>query len=133
MNETVLDAENRLNNMKSILLDKGLECSLIFSIENGIIPAGDHFLDIAVVLIENSEGERFLSSSCGLSFPKQYVEEAKSRGFYSNTVGSVIAEFLRCEPDDPHSAFTQNLFSRKKFLQDTVKLCLTQMPGHLTE
>ena len=125
--ETLLGAENRIKNMKSKLLSKNLEYSLIVSIENGIIPAGDYYIDLAVVVIEMNDGTRSVSTSCGVMFPKDDVEEARNRGFYLNTAGSVIAERIGCPSNDPHSALTGQIFNRKSLLEEAVKLCFSQI------
>ncbi len=126
MSETLLGAENRLKNLKSELFNKGLDYNILISIENGVIPVGDIRIDLAFVIMEMRDGSRFISTSTGIVFDNRYVEEARSRGFFSNTVGSVIAEEIGCKSNDPHSALTENMFTRGYILREAVHACISQ-------
>ena len=55
---------------------------------------------------------------------KKYVEEAKERGFYSNTVGSIIAEKTGCKSNDPHKYLTHNLVDRSTLLVQAINIAL---------
>ena len=127
MEETLLGAENRLRNLKSKLLNKEKDCNILVSIENGVIPVGDIHIDLAFVIIELKNGTRFVSTSSGIVFDGRYVEEAKERGFYTNTVGSVISEQTGCASNDPHSFLTSNIFPRKGILRTAIQACIAQM------
>ncbi len=127
MDETLLGAENRLNDFKTKMLNRNETCDMIISIENGIIKMGERYIDMAVIVIETHGHVRFYSTSSGIEFDSKYVDEARKRGFYSNTVGSVMAELIGCTGNDPHSTLTHGHFSRQEILTDGVMKCLSQI------
>lgn len=127
LDETLLGAENRLDHFKTEMLNRKETCDIMVSIENGIVKMGEKYIDLAVIVIEVEEGDRFYATSSGIEFDAEYVDEAKRRGFYSNTVGSVMAESLECTSNDPHRLLTYGRFSRQKILTDGIMKCLSQV------
>ena len=95
-------------------------------IENGVIPIGDKFVDLAVVIILMPSGKSFISTSNGIEFPKEAVDVARSRGFESTTVGEVIAETMGGSITDPHSFLTGGKIYRKEILAEAIESALSQ-------
>jgi len=118
--ETYRGALNRALNTK-----KDNPNAMSIGIENGIIPVGDKFIDMAVIVVLTPDGKNFMSTSAGIEFPKEAVETARTRGFESNTAGSVIAEMVGGSTTDPHSTLTGGKISRKKILTDAIVVALS--------
>ena len=94
--------------------------ALKIGIENGIIPVDDKFIDLAIVVVLLPSGESFVGTSAGIEFPKEAVEEARSRGFETVTVGNIIAETMGGSKTDPHSILTRGKVSRKEILVEAI-------------
>jgi len=60
-------------------------------IENGIVQVGNKWVDLAIVVVVDSKGESYISTSTGVVFDTKYVEMAREKGFDKVTVGSVMA------------------------------------------
>jgi len=95
-------------------------------IENGIVPIGDRFVDLAVVVVLTSDGQSFVGTSAGIEFPKETVEEARKRGFETTTAGDVMAETMGASKTDPHSTLTGGKVSRKEILVEAVSAVLSR-------
>lgn len=128
--ETFQGAKNRLKNLEEVLIEnKSLtESAVLVSFESGIYEVGGRWVDIGYVVVK--QGERVaVAPSAGVEFPKEYVEEAKRRGFETATVGSVMAERLG-NPDigtDPHAYLTGGKITRNDLLQAAFKTALFQL------
>lgn len=133
LEETLLGAQNRLKNLKSILLQDCYEYFICVSIENGIVKVGDIYIDLAIVIIENKAGKQFISTSSGMTFDEEFVEEARHRGFYSNTVGSVISERFHCDSTDPHNYLSFEIVNRSKLLKQALEISVGQMLRYNSE
>ena len=114
--ETVIGARNRIWDVSRRIdnLDR------IISIENGIFEEDGRWLDKAVVMWFNPRtGEEHIAYSDSVEFPKEYVEKARSLGFDTTTVGSVMAEAGYIEnPKDPHMSISGK--PRRDYIEKTV-------------
>ncbi len=95
-------------------------------IENGIVPIGDKFVDLAVVVVLVPNSESFIGTSAGIDFPREVVEEARKRGFETTTAGDVMAETMGASKTDPHSTLTGDKISRKEILVEAITLVLSR-------
>lgn len=100
--------------------------SVAIGIENGIIPINDKFIDLAIVIVLTPDGQSFVATSAGIEFPKEAVQEAKSRGFQTATAGDIIAETRGGSKADPHSALTEGKIIRKDLLVEALTTALSQ-------
>lgn len=121
LEETLKGAKTRADNARALHKDK-----TVIGIENGLIPCGTHFIDLAVLIVIKPNGETCVGTSAGISFPTAAVNVAKSRGFKKNTAGSVIAEMLGGKPSDPHQTLTGGVVSRKEILTDALVALLSR-------
>lgn len=96
-------------------------------IENGIIKVSAKWFDIAWVVVINKDWQRAIAPSAGVLFPKEYVEEAKKRGFKKTTVGSVIAEKTGCDGTDPYPYLTGGRITRNGLLVEAIKIAVAQL------
>jgi len=105
--------------------------SIALGIESGIFRFGHqeerHTLDLAVVVAITPEGRKIITTSSGVSFPEECVDEAERRGFNTITVGSVVTEQHGGDPTDPHSVLTNNQVSRTMTLVDAIVVALRQI------
>ena len=127
--ETYRGATNRLQDAKRICRNKKFD--LVGSVENGIysktIDEKTRWYDFAWVLLESKKGKLVARTSVSVELPLLDVQEAMQRGFETTTVGSIIAERLNCDPQDPHNALTNGLYPREKILIDAIKVCAGQL------
>lgn len=141
LEETARGARSRADGAASSVQRDGL----YVGIENGIVPIGivptgelllglevvdDLWVDLAVVHAELWVQNRAfvgVGTSTGVVFPTEYVEEARARpgGFTRHTVGSVIAERLGGDPQDPHSTLTNGRLKRVDTLVPAVVAALS--------
>lgn len=104
--------------------------SLAIGIESGIFRIDvcpPITLDIAVIVLLTADGRRIVTTSQGMLFPEVYVHEARLRGFETTTVGSIIAERLGGNPNDPHATLTGGRVMRKATLIEAVCVALLQL------
>lgn len=52
---------------------------------------GGKWVDLAIVVVLDAKGEKYISTSTGVVFDTKYVEMAQKKGFDKFTVGSVMA------------------------------------------
>eukprot|EP00026_Physarum_polycephalum_P019730 Phypoly_transcript_21883.p1 GENE.Phypoly_transcript_21883~~Phypoly_transcript_21883.p1 ORF type:complete len:178 (+),score=25.93 Phypoly_transcript_21883:21-554(+) len=125
LEETFTGANNRVTHAKTLVTDSYL---FIIGIENGIVQVGGKWVDLAVVLVSNAEGDTFLSTSTGVVFDTKYVEMAKEKGFDKHTVGSIMAKAYGkgCSSTDPHEYLTSGAVPRKATLIQAVKVAVSQ-------
>ena len=124
MEETTTGAMNRAYAARAAV-PSGV---LWVGIESGIFRAPPHSLtlDLAVIAFVPSTGDALLSTSTGITFPEEYVNEAERRGFRHVTVGHVIAERLGGDGTDPHSVLTGGRTSRNETLVTGIIVAFTQ-------
>lgn len=123
--ETYQGALNRAKNAR----ERNPE-DMAIGIENGIVPVGDKFFDMAVVVAISPDGQVFTATSGGIEMPKKYVDIARAKGFATTTVGVAMAEELKekgCDATDPHSFLTNGKVSRKELLTEAIVLALSQI------
>jgi inosine/xanthosine triphosphatase len=127
--EMIEGALNRIKNAKKTA--KGKKFDFVVGIENGIFPievdGTEKWFDVAWVVIENKEDKQSLAVSAGVEFPREFIQEARKKGFKTTTVGSIIAEKTGCDGTDPHTFLTSNLASRSKLLEQALKIALGQL------
>ncbi len=111
MQETYLGALSRANDVAPENTDK-----IRVGIENGIFRFRNITLDFAFVVVLLPGGRQIVTTSSGVVFPEQYVEEAEKQGFKTTTAGSIISKELGGDKTDPHSTLTENKISRKDLL-----------------
>lgn len=126
LDETLGGAENR----STYTLEKIPEATIAFGIENGVIRLKEEpltYIDIAFVVVKTRDGQTGISNSSGVVFPREYVDEAMHRGFERTTVGQIITEKLKGEPQDPHETLTSGRARRKSLLGNAVLTALRQI------
>jgi non-canonical (house-cleaning) NTP pyrophosphatase len=113
--ETLTGAFNRL----SAAMKLCPKADLYIAIENGLFEEGGDIVDKAVILSARSMNDIALQYSQSVSFPQEYVEEAKQRGFDKVTVGDVMFErgYIQ-DAKDPHKSICGT--SRKSILEATL-------------
>jgi non-canonical (house-cleaning) NTP pyrophosphatase len=104
-------------------------CDLAIGIESGVFrfALSPVTLDIAVIVLITGENKIIVTSSNGIQFPEDCVEEAYRRGFKTTTVGSVIAERHGGDPTDPQLTLTNGKISRISTLVDALKIAFEQL------
>ena len=95
--------------------------AIAIGIENGIRRVADHWYDWAVIVFLKPTGAVTIVSSDDVMMPAELVEEARSRGFSTTTVGSLIAKKYGCPSDDPHAFLTHGRRPRQRLLADALK------------
>lgn len=86
--QTETGANNRLREARRLRPD----ADMYIGIENGIFYDNGNYIDKAIVIIENKDGEQQSACSLGVVFPEEFFLEAQRRGFDSITVGQVMFE-----------------------------------------
>ncbi len=120
--ETEIGARHRLGEARRLMPD----ADMYIGIENGIFHEDGHYVDKAIVVIENKDGEQQLACSLGVVFPEEYFLEAQRIGFDKITVGQVMFDAGRVKAkDDPHADLGDKT-SRVVFLTDTISTALAQ-------
>ena len=122
--ETFLGAMNRANSVW-----RGNKDATVIGIESGIFRFNRHnkiTLDIAVIIILTPDERQIVTTSTGIQFPEEYVDEALKSGFKTTTVGSIIAKKLGGDPTDPHSVLTNGKITRTQTLVDALVRALEQ-------
>lgn len=66
----------------------------IVGIENGIVQIGDKWVDLAVVVLHDANGDTYTSTSTGIVFDSHFVKAARQKGFDKVTVGSIMTAEL---------------------------------------
>ena len=123
--ETSAGTLTRANGVQEQELD-----AIAVGIESGIFRFGQeerHTLDLAVVVVLTSDGRKIVTTSSGVSFPEDCVDEAERRGFDTTTVGSVVTEQHGGDPTDPHSVLTNNAVTRTATLIDALVVAFRQL------
>jgi len=115
--QALLGARNRISDV-NFRID-GLD--RIISIESGIFREGKQWLDKAVVVIYNPHtGEEHVGYSDAIVFPDEYVEKARQIGFYTITVGQIMAGAgYVTDPKDPHLSISG--VSREVYIENTLQ------------
>ncbi|USE38162.1 DUF84 family protein [Endozoicomonas sp. SCSIO W0465] len=124
-NETFAGASNRIEDARKKHLSTDHNADfLVVAIENGIfnqeINGQAVWLDKAVVIVETSDGKRYVKETSPVLLPAECVAIARQRGFDSTTVGQVMAEIdSTVQHDDPHSSLPP-FKSRQEYLEETL-------------
>lgn len=105
-------------------------------IENGIIPCffpTDFFptnvcgMDVAVVVVIDTEGKRYVDMSTGVFVFPDAIEMIRESGFQKTWGELFAAEDPDCDPKDPHSYVTNGKQARKELLADVLERIFRQM------
>ena len=121
--ETLQGARNRLRHAREQFPD----ASYFVSIENGIFEEDARYVDRAVVTVESAAGQVQVTLSDGVEFPGASVEEARSRGFETWTVGRVMQEQgVVKQHDDPHLDLSGR--SRVEYIDEAVRRAAGSLP-----
>lgn len=117
--ETLTGAFNRL----SRAMKDYPKADLYIAIENGLFDEGGEIVDKAVIVSACSMDNISINYSQSVPFPKEYVQEAKARGFDKVTVGDVMfAHGYIQNAKDPHKSICGT--SRKSILEAALVRCL---------
>ena len=101
--ETLCGSFNRL----AFIEGQCPDADIYVSIENGLFEEDGDYVDRAVVILKVKGHEPVVAMSDGVTFPKEYVEFARMRGFKTTTVGQVMEEAKYVEAhNDPHKSIT---------------------------
>ena len=121
--QTEQGARNRLREAK--LLRPNAE--MYVGIENGIFFEYGHYVDKAVIVLENKAGEQHVEYSTGVVFPTMCFLDAKRQGFDNITVGQVMFDAgIVQKKDDPHADLGDKT-SRLDLLTDTITEASNQL------
>lgn len=104
--------------------------AIALGVESGIFRFGqeEHYtLDLAAVVVLTSDGKKIVTTSSGILFPEDCVEEAERRGFDTTTVGSVVTEQYGGDATDPHSVLTNKAVTRTATLVDALVVAFRQL------
>ena len=127
IDKTLRGAKNRLAALLDAIENGACKTpDLAVAIENGLMKVlggeEETWIDVAFVVIRDiASGTESVSTSVGMQFPTAAVAEWAEDG-EEGTVGQVLAERLKCDPQDPHAALTAQQFSREKLLEDAIKV-----------
>lgn len=80
-----------------------------------------------MVVVLTSDDRKIVTTSSGVMFPEDCVDEAERRGFDTITVGSVVTEQYGGDPADPHSVLTNNAVTRTATLVDALITAFRQI------
>lgn len=103
---------------------------IAIGIESGVFALGEDFplyLDLAVVVVLTTNERQITTTSTGVQFPTEYVDEAYELGFETTTVGSIITKHLGGDKTDPHSVLTDEKVTRTMTLVDALVTALRQI------
>ncbi len=114
MAETLTGAFNRVQQARAAEPKR----LIWLGIESGIFraPHLEVSIDLAVIAIMRPDGRCSFATSTGLGFPEVYVSKAEAQGFATTTVGSVIAQDMKCDSANPHAALTGGRLNRSDTL-----------------
>ena len=78
INEEILQgAKNRVKNLKEYAINNNIEADFYISSEGGITNLLGEWIDINVVVIEDSKGFQSIGTSQGFPIPDKYLDEIK--------------------------------------------------------
>jgi non-canonical (house-cleaning) NTP pyrophosphatase len=128
LDETLRGAKNRL---AAVVEGAAGGADLVVAIENGILRLcggkEETWVDVAVVIVHDLKtGAESFATSAGVQVPTHFVgqwAEAGSEG----TVGECIADELRCNKQDPHSALTKKQFARAALLEQAIRVAASTL------
>lgn len=113
--ETMRGSFNRLAYIEGQCPD----ADMYVSIENGLFEEDGNYVDRAVVIIKGKGHEPVIALSDGVTFPHEFVEFARMRGFETTTVGQVMEEAKFVEAhNDPHKSITGK--TRAAYIDDAL-------------
>lgn len=75
--EILLGAKNRVKNLKEYAKENNIEADFYVSSEAGITNLLGEWIDINIVVIEDSKGYQSVGTSQGFPIPNKYIEEIK--------------------------------------------------------
>ncbi len=108
-----------------------IDYDIAIGIESGIFPfqseSRNITFDMAVIVILTKEGKQIMTTSSGVLFPEEYVSWARTAGFKTTTVGSMITRNLGGDPTDPHSTLTNGKVTREDTLVEALAIALKQV------
>ena len=87
-------------------------------------------IDIACIVVIDVNGEKIVTTSSGVCFPTEYVEQARAIGFYKTTVGKVISEALGGDNADSHSTLTKGAVTREDTLVAALEVAFRQLSAY---
>lgn len=101
----------------------------IVSTVSGIVKRNNKWVDTAIVIACDENGNTAISKSSGLVFLENLVTKTRKRGFNKHTVGSILAEEIANHyvGIDPHSLITSGHLSRTKVLENAIINCLKKL------
>ena len=103
----------------------------IIAIENGIfsewVNGQAAWSDRAVIIVEGANGKQYRADTEPVTFPNNYVDTARARGFDKTTVGQVMSEVTKViSSDDPHASVPP-FRSRQDYLEKSLNEIATVM------
>ena len=90
--ETWQGAKNRVENLKKIAKESGVEADFFVAIESGMINALGSWMIINIAVVEDKNGMQSISASPAFPVPDKYVEKIKDIG-----LGSLMDEIFDAE------------------------------------
>jgi non-canonical (house-cleaning) NTP pyrophosphatase len=102
----------------------------VVAIENGVSMRGDVHVDLAYVVVLDSDRHFTVRSSQHVLVPPELVVEAQ-KVRWTKTCGQFeAARTPGCDPADPHVVWTRGATSRRVLLTDTVEEALRAVLSH---
>jgi non-canonical (house-cleaning) NTP pyrophosphatase len=128
--ETLLGAENRLAHL--IQLIGQTQYDLRVAMEGGIFSIGEgdaeRIFDCGWVVASDAGGLVARGTCTGLEYPKDAVAEARTRGFKTTTVGTVLQERgAITDGTDTHASLTNGVLTRAHVLHVGLLSALGQL------
>ena len=129
--ETYIGALNRIRDARSKHNGSVRDRSWIIAIENGIfsewVNGQAAWSDRAVIIVEGANGKQYRADTEPVTFPNNYVDTARARGFDKTTVGQVMSEVTKViSSDDPHASVPP-FRSRQDYLEKSLNEIATVM------
>ncbi len=88
-------------------------------------------LDMAFIVILLHRYPTIITTSSGIIFPEEYLEEAFDYGLKETTVGSMIAKRHGGDGTDPHAILTGGKVTRQMTLVSALESALRQLPDQI--
>lgn len=116
--EITRGAENRINNMKPLVVEE--KCDFLVSVEAGIMRIGKRYYNLQYVLIENVKtGKKSTGISQMLEIPKRHIKLAAK-----TSINNVFRKVFGNDKIDGISIFTRGEAERGKLIQNGAVMAL---------
>lgn len=115
---TIIGAQNRIKNLKSLLEERKQQYDFLVAVEGGIVQLRQNWYNIQFVLIENNHGKRSSGISQAFEIPTKYIDKAKA-----TSINVVFANIFGKEKDGLE-IITHGLTERTESIRQGVRMAL---------